>query len=270
MVTAEFQQRAQEQLQMTAEADKRNQEIYSWTVTAAQTSIPLTATQQTIHNAQIAQQLQIEAGAMTGTKEAPTQMIAMAAAQNTIRFQKAGSIIGMFAQITVSIAVLMIAIFLFLNVPKQQIGNIVEDEMPEPSPTVTRVNLYINNGAHSEFHEIPCSSDQLSEFAEKFLNEDVTLRTFREWMVKAGLVLEDKKPNDSIQITPKQELTDFLHGWLDRGVLPSGYEFETTHSPATASTSKDAEIMDNSLMDMVSHAHDNGGGGKMVLQSELR
>ncbi len=280
MVTAEYQQRAQEQLQMTAQFEQRIQEIYSWTATAALTAIPLTATQQSINNTQAVERNQIVIAQMTATAAYPTQIIAVNNAMNKATFGKAYYVFGMFAIFSLGVLMLSGVYWIAKNPVMTKTQPEIDDEVeaePAQPETVTRINLYTNNGAHSESHDVPCSPDQLSEFAEKFL-EGATLRInnwegsntlwtrdvyipFREWMIKAGLVQEDVKPNGSSQVTPKPELTVFLKGWLDGGVLPAGYEFETPRSPDSDKTPNHAQNTVDSLMLMSMRGKNNGGGG---------
>jgi hypothetical protein len=79
-ITAEFEQRVQDQLVITSQAEYINFQILGWTQTAAPTSIPLTTTQQVINNTQVAENQSLQAGWMTGTAEAPTMEVAMAIA----------------------------------------------------------------------------------------------------------------------------------------------------------------------------------------------
>lgn len=277
MATAEYVRLINEQLAMTQVVEQQNFVIQSWTITAALTTIPLTATQQAVINTQIPQQQQIIAAQMTATKEGPAQLVAMRDAENRVKYGKLTYIANIVAALAIFVFAIGVVVFVFrFPMVKRDATQEHDDEQPT-SENVTRINLYTDNGTHSELHDVPCSSDQLSEFAEKFL-EGVTLRInnwegsntlwtrdvyepFRDWMEKVKLVEVDIKPNGSKQLTPKPELSVFLRHWLDRGVLPAGYEFKPTHSPETRESPDHAENTTENLMLMSSHAKNNGGGG---------
>jgi len=140
LVTAQFEQRALEQLQMTAQAEQRSQEIYGWTVTAALTSIPLTATQQAALNTQIPHEQMLLAAELTSTKEAPTQMIAMIDAQNHAIFGRADYIARTFAMIAFGVFCIGLIVFL-VRLPTTPTAQAFDDEQPVAAQTETVVQM---------------------------------------------------------------------------------------------------------------------------------
>jgi hypothetical protein len=242
VVTAQFEQRIQEQLLLTAEHERRVQEIYSWTVTAAFTTIPLTSTQQAIVNTQIPSKQTQQAAQMTATHEAPQLLIAMEDAKNHKKYGATNYLISMAAMVFVIVLMVTGTYALIRFIQTHPLPSEIEQD-DEDSQTVTRVNMYTNNGAHSEMHEIPCSPDQLTEFADRYVNKKATLRInnwegantlwtrdyykpFRKWMEDAGLVVSEVRPDGATRYTPiEPNLSDFLRGWLVNERLPAGYEF---------------------------------------------
>jgi len=292
-ITAEFEQRIQEQLQMTAEADRRNQEIYSWTQQAAATSIPLTATQQAVINTQIPQQQMIIAGQMTATHQAPTQAYAMIKANG---LQKFGDVehVGFISLQWIGIIFLIgLIVWMFLrwNQEERHIKileqkEIVSETQGTQLETVVWVKNTKDNGTKSVRLVIPCSSDQLTELSElavngertfginKLENTSRTLRSkrdviyqFREFLLSNDYAFPPKPG----EIALNDNGTAFLRGWFDTHQLPTEYEFDVPHSPDNGASSNHDENTEKSPINMISHSHDNGGGvdNNKIESSEL-
>ncbi len=266
MVTAEYQQRAQEQLQMTAQFEQRVQEIYSWTATAALTAIPLTATQQSISNTQAVERNQIVIAQMTATAAYPTQIIAVNNAMNKATFGKAYYVFGMFAIFSLGVLMLSGVYWIAKNPVMAKTQPEIEDEgetEPAQPETVVWVQSTKDNGAASVRHAIPCTPEQLSELAENITQGKKTLAV-NKWEGKETLFTREVilrvrswlRDNQLVtvapdgQLVPTNELLDFLMGWLDRGALPADYEFESPHSPEAGESSKSVEIPANHAMRM--------------------
>lgn len=230
-------------LQLTADGEKRNQEILSWTAQAGPTIIPLTATQQVISNTQLANGQQIVAAGYTQQAAAPTQYAAMVQGQATKQFAQINEIMKLFAM--GALLLFMLALVAFFNrfpiQPKQ------EQELP----TETVVQMRKDNGQGS-FQQtrvvVPCSPDQLSELAElavdgekrfginrmesssrTFRGQRATLLAVREFLVTNGFVIADD--NGHIALNANGEA--FLAGWFDFHKLPIGVEFAPPPAPLT-------------------------------------
>lgn len=237
MVTSQFEQRFHEQLQMTAEADRRVQEIYAWTVTAALTSIPLTETQQAIINTQIPQQQQLVSAQLTATKEGPTQIVAMIAAENQAKYGRINYLVGMFATGSIGVFAIGIVAFLF-RLPMQAKPEPAHEALPQ---TETVIQLKQNHGGGTYSLErmvIPCSPEQLTELAEKITQGLKTL-AINQWEGKDTLFTrtvihqvrgwirlnEFAVQTDDGQMAPTNDFLNFLMGWLDKQALPAEFEF---------------------------------------------
>jgi len=234
-ITAEYEVRIQEQLQMTAEYEQRVQEIYQWTATAALTTIPLTATQQAMLNIQIPTQQAIIADHMTATHEAPTQIVAMINAKNHEKFGEVSYLSGIAGPWITLILVVGVLVFLF----RLPVAN--KSETPERESqleTVVWIRNTKDNGAKSKRMTIPCTPKQLTELAENITQGKKTLG-INQWEGKDTLFTRDVilrvrawlrdnqfvTPTDDGQLAPNNELFDFLCGWLESHQLPTEYEF---------------------------------------------
>lgn len=272
MATVEYVALLNQQIAFTAEVERQNFEIISWTQTAALTSIPLTATQQAIINTQIPQQQQIIAAQLTATKGAPTQMIAMVNAQNYAKYADANQVAGIVGKWSIGVFVIGVLIFLFrlpmttkLETPQKK-----ESQLE----TVVWVKNTKDNGAQSTRLVVPCTPGQLTELATNItqgtktlginqwegagtlFTRDVILRV-RAWIRDNQFALT----TDGGQLAPTDELFDFLCGWLETSQLPTEYQF-APHSPDNGTSPNHAEIMGKQIIPMMNHAHDNGGGGQ--------
>lgn len=245
MVTAEHEQRIQAQLMLTAQYEQQIQEIYSWTITAALTSVPLTATQQAIINTQIIQEQAIVAAQMTATHQAPTQVAAMARAQTEVRyanFYKMAQIFGLFSVGAFCLAI----VFFILRNPVVRSEPTEVDDVPEVRETVIQIKRDDGHGSISlQRQVVPCSPEQLTELAEKVLSGEKTL-AINQWEGKdtqftrpviqqvRGWLQMNKyaiSTGDG-QLAPTPDGLDFLNEWLNTQRLPTEYGFRNDTKPA--------------------------------------
>jgi len=271
IITAEFEQRVFEQLQLTAQYEQRVQEIYQWTAMAAITTIPLTATQQAIVNAQIPTQQALIISQMSATADAPTQIVAMNNARNQLQFGKISYVVSIFATAALGLLMLCGVVWLIRNPVAARIEEI-ENEPKTTEAPVTRIDVYKNNGANSKSYSIPCTSEQLSELAENITQGKKTL-AINQWEGKDTLLTRPVilrvrawlRENSFVsiapdgQLVPSDELLNFLCAWLDRGVLPADYKFETSHSPDNDASPNHAEIPTIQTIPMRNHSHESVG-----------
>jgi hypothetical protein len=229
-------------LQITSEAERRSQEILSWTAQAAPTVIPLTATQQAVYNTQSAQGQMMVAAMMTATMQAPTQYAAIIQLQDTARYSQANNIMRIFALSGFSLFLWGLAVFLFRWQPPAQ-------KPPEEPQIETVVQMRKDNGGGT-FQQtrlvVPCAPEQLTELAEMAANQEKKFginrletgsRTFRgqrsvliavrEFLLGNGFVISDG--NGTITLNADGEA--FLAGWFDHHQLPTEYEFASEESP---------------------------------------
>ncbi len=256
VVTAAFEQRAQEQLQMTAQFEQRVQEIYSWTATAALVSVPLTATQQAALNTQIPMRSTLESAYLTATHGAPTQEAAM---QQAIYFRKYGALdyfARWFFVIAIGAFLLGLLAWILRNpvLPKQ----VEEPEEVEPvcvadaTGREETVVMLKRPGTGGDFSKqrfvIPCTSDQLTELCNGIVNGGRSF-AINQWEGKDTLFTRDTilrvrgwfemnafavhSPDNQLTATPEGE--DFMYSWLESHRLPDNYYFEAEDSgPARA------------------------------------
>jgi len=241
VVTSEYEQRVLEQLQMTAEEDRRIQERLSWTATAALTSIPLTQTQQSVINTQIPMQNNLALAQLTATAQAPTQIAALIQAQESVQFVRLNKTVDVIAKIVLIVFILSIVWF-FFSFPVQP-----KQEIPEP-PSETVVMLKQDHGQGSfslKRTVIPCTREQLTELALKVTTGKKTL-AINNWegadtlftrptilRVRSWLHLNKfAVSTDDNQLVPTPEGFDFFAAWLGNQVLPDEYEFDDINTPS--------------------------------------
>lgn len=255
--TAAHERRAQEQLQMTAAYEAQVFEAYAWTVTAALTSVPLTATQQAALNVQIPTQQALARAEMTKVKEAPTQIHAMIEAEQYAKYWPVEFMIRMFAFMALGVFLIGLGVFAYRQAQSMAIVQDAPEPttIPEMDPVPQVVRTYqvsstpvvvSDNGAGGGFgttykYSVPCSPEQLTELAEKILSgEKNKTLAINEWegadtkMTRATLVrlrswLQTNRFAESIgagRVVLATTGENFLRGWLDAQQLPTEYDFE--------------------------------------------
>mgnify|MGYP006921377080 CR=1 FL=1 len=255
--TAEYEQRVQVQLQMTADYEAQVFEAYAWTVTAALTSVPLTATQQAALNVQIPTQQALARAEMTKVKEAPTQMKAMIEAEQYAKYWPVEFMIRMFAFMALGVFLIGIGAFAWRSVPVArtvQENALEPTAIPEMDPVPQVVRTYqvastpvtVSDNAGGGFgttrkYFVPCSPEQLTELAEKILSgEKNKTLAINEWegsdtkMTRSVLVrlrswLQLNQFAQSIgagRVVLAERGESFLQGWLNAQTLPTEYDFE--------------------------------------------
>lgn len=245
-ITAEYERRIQEQLQMTAQADREWFNIQSWTATAALTSIPLTATQQAVLNTQIPAQQVVALVQIKATNEAPTQLVAMERAKQDVRYAGASKVANIVGLWSVSLFCIALVVFLVVKMIRQNTwyaeqGDEEPQEQEPPKETVVVVKRDNGNGMGSTTrYVIPCTPEQLSELAELAINGERTfainrletnsrtlrrdvLYAFRNWAVKNGFAIHPKE--GSQEIVMNEDGLCLLEGWFENRALPDGYRF---------------------------------------------
>jgi len=175
--------------QGTQQAQSENMIVYGWTVTAAFTSIPLTQTQQSAINTQVPQQQALMAGALTATKEAPTQMVAMTNAENYSRYWMVDFILRMFVFVGMGVFLVGVGAFAFrqrkVQVQEQEVEeeNVIDEIPQEPmqqEPVQIETVLRIETNHDTAFPAmsrmiVPCTLDQFTELVKGVLTEGKTL-----------------------------------------------------------------------------------------------
>ena len=241
MVTAEFEQRVLAQLQVTAEHERMVFEVYSWTVTAALTSIPLTATQQAAINTQVPVLQTIDAAKLTATNAAPAQVVAMERARNYAAYGKIDYFVRWGMWLAIGVFVLSIAAWVLRN-----------PVLPKPSPvqsaepaTVVMVKRDHGQGGFGlQRMVVPCTPDQLTEFAECITQGSKTL-AINQWEGKDTLwtrpVIHEMRgwlqlnkfavSTGDGQLATTDDGLSFLYGWLDTQQLPTEYAFDEETQP---------------------------------------
>ena len=262
MVTAQYEQLALAQAQITAEHERSVMQIYSWTEQAAGTVIPLTATQQAIINTQSAMKQELAYANMTATEHVPTQMAALVNAENDAKFSKANNIARLAGTWSVIMFICAIVIFLFTH-PSLKGTNYersVEDEMEENHETAAEprkmeiaFETRSKGGYQSSLSTLPLDEIDgprlLDEFALAILNKEKTLaighwegsktlwnrdlyHPFRLWL--RNPFNEDPKKitrafaiaDESNKLVPTPELYEFCEQWVNTRKLSDEYEFE--------------------------------------------
>lgn len=283
MATAQYISLINEQARITSEAERRVFEIYSWTATAALTTIPLTATQQAVMNTQVPAQQQLMSAQLTATQAAPTLQAAIISSEYKRLYGKAEHI-GMIAfQWTFIIGAIIFVFWLFKRWDQEERHLRLMEQLPNAEPvkeTVVQMKKDKGGGSYSQTrHVIPCTPAQLTEFAEfvtqgkkslainQWEGSDTsftrsTYMPFRAWMREERedpfvVAMEDN------QLAPTNIFMEFLMSWLDREVLPMGFEFtervEAPHSPNSETVQNHDELPDKTLMSMRNHTYEREG-----------
>jgi hypothetical protein len=264
MATAEYVRLLNEQIAFTAEVEREEFAIASWTQTAAGTVIPLTATQQVISNTQIADQRTQVASLMTATEHAPTQMVAMLRAQNYQVYGRADYVAGIVGKYSIAIIILgLVAILLRIPVTRHD-KDLKPEPEPEPKEKVlgTVVTVAQSHGGPDygmTRYVVPCTPGQLSEFAENITQGKKTM-AINQWegadtLFTRPVILRFRawaRDNDFAvstednQLAPTNDFMDFLCGWLDKQRLPTEYKFAEKESE----TSSPSHVLHDSAMSM--------------------
>jgi len=233
--------------QGTQQAQSEKMIVYGWTVTAAFTSIPLTQTQQSIINTQIPKQQALMSGALTATKEAPTQMVAMTNAENYSRYWIVDFILRMFVFVGMGVFLVGIGAFAFRQRKVQEQEQEVEEEnvIDEISQESTETILRIETNHDTAFPAmsrmiVPCTPDQFTELVNGVLTEGKTLginqwegaesvftrdefTPVRNWLLSNKLA-QHSSGRGALMLTAEGE-SIFIE-WLNSHILPAAYKFE--------------------------------------------
>lgn len=230
-------------MQLTADTEYRAHEVFQWTAQAAPTAIPLTATQQAIINAQIAQDQSLQFGAMTATAHAPTQISAMAQAQAAVQFAGAARASQVFGNIAVSIFLLALIAFL-VRMPMAPSTSSAPDAPVPQVETVVHMRRETGAGTYQQTRAvIPCAPGQLTELATHITEGTRTLainqwegantsftrpifHQMRAWLQENKFAVA----TGDGQLVATDEGLDFLCGWLDMQRLPDEYAFVEENS----------------------------------------
>ena len=266
-ITAESEQRLQERLAWTATIDAANIMIAQWTATAAPSSVPATATQAVLDRQLAAYQVSVQAGQLTATKEAPTQIAAMATAQAQadLAWWYEFALVCLY----IAIAAFLIALVVLVgNRIRQEASATVVGSEDESKDTV-KITLHRGTEIYSEVDHllIPCSIDQLRIMAYE-INLDPSLAINRWDKVKnkqGGMLfpraqfaqicfflvtngLAYRTPKHEVILTPEGE--EFFETVLNENVPPLQFAISPEFTKDDGKINHDHD----------NHEHDNGGG----------
>jgi hypothetical protein len=282
MATAQYIALINEQARITAESEQRIFEIYSWTATAALTSVPLTSTQQAVINTQVPRQQQLMSAQLTATQGAPTLEAAIISNEYKRVYGKAEHIGQIAFQWTVIISAVLFLIWLFKRWDQEE-RHLRLMEHPDVTPvkdTVVQMRRDKGGGDYSQTrYVIPCTPEQLTEFAKHVTQgkkslainqwEGVdTLFTRNTYMPLRAWMREEREDpfvvaTEDNQLAPTNIFLEFLMGWLDREVLPMGFEFvkeiDTTPSLNDEPAQNHDDLPGKTLMSMRNHTYEREG-----------
>lgn len=254
-ITAEYEQRIQEQLNITAEAERRNFEMWGWTQTAAPTSIALTSTAQLI----LFGNQTMQAGQMTATAQAPTLIVAMAQSESRVKHVQTDYIISSIGVLSVAFCMLALGLFLLKKtVTMKSAARIADELIDSQEDTPAGIDLTLRDETtpeKSEHYRFPCSQEQLTELAEMVVNGErtfgynrmeTTSRTFRnqrealnatrQVLEKAHLAVNTHNGESVIN----ERGVRFFERWFDDHKLPDEFGIaEEAPSPIVENVSKE-------------------------------
>jgi len=259
--TAAEKDRVQEQLSWTAEANQWTAQANQWTATAALTSIPLTAIQQSAINTQIPIDQALMAGQLTATKEAPTQLVAMINASNHEKYGAIDYLVRLSVLATLGVFMLGIGLFALASRPNEAQPRSVapthaahepdliplKQELVNSKATTkanqheVSVSIMKDNGGGNiaiENYRVPCSEEQLTELALRVLDEGATLGV-NNWegedttLTRAVIYrlrnwFQGKQMVNSIgsgRLKFNEKGISLLRTWKEKKVLPHPYVF---------------------------------------------
>lgn len=240
--TAEYMALENERLRMTQQVEQQEFQIKMITVTAAHTSIPLTATQQAAVNTQIPAQQALVYAQMTAIADAPTQTVAMSKAKTYEKWGETGYKATIFFQIAVGVTLLIAAVYMIYRLFTLRTHAREEDEEDEElTPILSEmVREDKGNGGYT-WHQknvLPCNPEQLTELAELVVNGErnlainrlenasrtlrrPTLIRMRDFYLLNELAIEAGRG----KIALNKEGVQFHEDWFENHELPEKYKF---------------------------------------------
>jgi len=266
--TAQEKDRVQEQLSWTADANQWTAQANQWTATAALTSVPLTATQQSIVNTQVPIDQALMAGQLTATKEAPTQIVAMIDAKNYETYGATDYVVRLFVLGALGVFLLGVGLFALRvrsndeakprsAVPVQAAREPdlipLKPELMNSEPVLKRnpnevavsvVKDYGGGNVAIENYSVPCTEAQLTELAHRVLDDGETLGV-NKWegdgteLTRAVIYrlrnwFQGKQMVNSIgsgRLKFNEKGLALLQAWKDKKVLPHPYVFAPVIDP---------------------------------------
>lgn len=239
--TAAHEARLQEQIRLTAEAERRAFDAHSWTATARWTSVPLTETQQAAANTQLAGQMTMAAGQMTATAEAPTLVVALANAEAEAEWSGLRQGMEVFALFAVAVFVLVLVWFVIFKAPAMMPsgGGVAEEEEVHELDTTDVKVVDRSEGLSIRMFTVPCSPDALTELAQALVSGQKTLG-INLWEGKKSVhftrdiikrVRQFLRLNDLVAGSEGERLVltekgrKFFLAWLEHRRLPDAFRF---------------------------------------------
>lgn len=226
------------------------------TASIAPTAIMLTSTQQVITNTQTPEYAAFLSARETATEHVPTQIVSAAKAEIYEKHGERNYVIEMFVKFAIGVFALSMCWKIFIQ-PNQQIQKkqdiLTEEEQSEDNSTQPENEKQYKNLNNGEHKPIPCTAEQLAIFADA-ITQGVKSMAIDQWknriddgLGKTDIIhLRDWASNntdnagrDFVKVTSDKQLVatdeflNFLLEYLDRGVLPVGYEFEKQITPPT-------------------------------------
>jgi hypothetical protein len=266
--TAQEKDRIQQQLAWTAEANQWTAQANQWTATAALTSVPLTATQQSIVNTQVPIDQALEAGQLTAVKEAPTQSKAMTDAKIYEEHGETDFVVRLFVLGALGVFLLGVGLFALAARPKDEAkprSAVPAQAVHEPDliplkPELVKsqasvkqnqnevpVSIVKDHGGGNvaiENYSVPCSDQQLTELTCRVLDEGETLGV-NNWegdgttLTRAVIYrlrnwFQAKQMVNSIgsgRLKFNEKGLALLQAWKEKQVLPHPYVFAPVIDP---------------------------------------
>lgn len=240
----------------TQQAESNRVMLLSWTATAAQTAIPLTATAQRENMTAIADYKAVTIAQITATAALPTQIVAEADAQAIAKYAPLRMGAQIFAMFAIGVFLLIAAWFMrwywmrqdareWLKSPQGVAGldgfmpvPDVEPEIIRPETVITIKQDFGGGNMRMDKYTVPCSKEQLLQVAENVLTKGWTLginqwesaetlftrntfSKFRSWL--QGNKFAMSTGSGILALTPKGH--EFLEEFLNKAQLPTEYQF---------------------------------------------
>lgn len=239
-----------EKIRVTEGAEIREHEKFAGTATAASTAVPLTATARVQGLTATAEYMALEAGQLTATHEAPTQVVAMARADLEREWGWVNyAAMGCLAFFLFGLGVFALGRSRGGGEPMVTHQQTVEAEAMDVDeggaavahPNQVEVEMKKNHGGgffEKTRYFVPCTAEQLSELARRMVIDNETLGVnnwegdgstltrkviyaLRNWFQMNGMAVSAAAG----RVKLNEKGMAFLREWLDMGALPHSFVF---------------------------------------------
>jgi hypothetical protein len=221
----------------THEADMLTAQSNMWTMTAYPTYLPITQTVQARRDIAAATQAADMRTALHATLNAPTQVIAMSNAQAQAKYADLREKSTIFIYFSIGSASVLLSLYLlviaFRSAPAVHIVAPEEPKFIQPIPFTVKKQ---DGSTVWTRAEVPCTKEQLVEFADGIINRNMTcsfgmwegnklvhksLKAIREFLIEHHFAKLVRGSGGAMDLTAEGE--QFLHDTIAHNAPPAPY-----------------------------------------------